>query len=188
MDSAVDVKDLSQHFLDKLKYSEKEEKFIVSSSQYVDRLAPILAWYNPYCRFKVTLTPCYQSHDWRYNETENRVWNAQLGCEVEGCAIVVSIRISYPSGHVSLRFSDKHQRPDTVDIDDGYEEAAGADDIITLNHTGKLGEIHDVDIQKKITQCKSISAVTRISEKDYEDGSALGGDSHNSYISSLDTS
>ena len=132
-----------------------------SYEEYLTVLEPVLAEVNPFCRFTKVLTPCFQKRNKRKDDLAVRNLSVELGCQFQECTAVVYIQISNPSGDVSLYFrncktstdpiskslSTAKNRPDDSDSDEGNDEV---EEIITLDHSGKLRDMEDLDHRKKI--------------------------------------
>ena len=82
------------------------------------------------------------------------------------------MRVSNPSGNVSLKFSSRQKmsaHDDDADDAAADAEAAGAENVVTLNHSGKLMEIADDEFQKKVQSKRKItSGFSQISQSDYQ--------------------
>ena len=84
VDNALSAKDIDKCFISKLEYKKSEEQdfghMIVSTNEYVDILAPILAEINPFCTYKIPVTNCYVRRNRQKENTAVQVISAKLAC------------------------------------------------------------------------------------------------------------
>ena len=169
---AINADSLDKFFVSQLSYDEEDKRSFVSSNDYMSVLEPIIASVNPYCRFGKVLTPCFHLKNKQKENLKVCALATRLGCQVRGCRTNVHVHVGNPSGDVTLSFQKppigaKHEQPANDNDDSPLDDGGGkSEDVITLNHTGSLIDIKDVDWmkkQKKQTINKFISSIGRLS-------------------------
>lgn len=145
--NALSQNDLEKYFLNnlvdgKVLVNDLVHK-VVSTDDYLDALAPIIALSNPFCTFKKPLTKCFVRKNRQKDNEEIRLLSVKLACSYPGCGCKVNCIISNPSGTVQMTFHRRVQL-ERLNNQDEIDESSDDDEeseVLMLDHSGTLEEV-----------------------------------------------